>query len=307
MNLPFAPMLAVQAEPFDSAEYLFEVKWDGVRALAGHDGGGWRLWGRDLADYRSRYPELAALAALPAGTALDGEIVLLSGGVPDLDGLLARHARACPRAALARSQESPVTYVVFDAPYDRSRCLFGRPLAERRQAARERVAALADARVVFAEGVVGAGRAFFARAVAAGHEGVLAKHLASRYRPGRRCAAWKKVKPAGRLPAVVVGYEPGRAGVQGLRVAALRDGRLRYVAHVRAGLSGPARHQLAGLLAGRARPRPAVPCPGRAVWVEPGVYCWVAFLAWTRADRLRGASFRGLIDPSAERTPTQGP
>src|SRR5438067_10320685 len=151
MKLPFAPMLAVKAEPFDSPEYLFEIKWDGVRALAGRAAGGWRLWGRDLADYRPRYPELAALAALPVGTALDGEIVLLAGGVPDLDALLARHARARPRAAHARSAERPVTYVVFDAPSDGGRCLCGRPLAERRAAARERLAALADGRVVFAE------------------------------------------------------------------------------------------------------------------------------------------------------------
>src|SRR5438105_2332547 len=132
MKLPFAPMLAVKAEPFDSPEYLFEIKWDGVRALAGRDTGGWRLWGRDLADYRLRYPELAALAALPAGTALDGEIVLLSGGVPDRDALLARHALTSARAIRARSAQSPVTYVVFDAPYAGGRCLFGRPLAERR-------------------------------------------------------------------------------------------------------------------------------------------------------------------------------
>ena len=56
MKLPFAPMLAVKAEPFDSPEYLFEIKWDGVRALAGRDTGGWRLWGRDLADYRVATP-----------------------------------------------------------------------------------------------------------------------------------------------------------------------------------------------------------------------------------------------------------
>src|SRR5262245_10070094 len=296
MKLPFAPMLAVKAEPFDSPEYLFEVKWDGVRALAGRDAGGWQLWGRDLADYRLRYPELAPLAGLPAGTVLDGEIILLSGGVADLNALLARHGLAAPRTGHARGQQGPVTYVVFDAPYALGRCLFGRPLAERREVARERVRALADARVVFSEGVVGAGRAFFARVVAAGQEGVLAKHLASRYQPGRRCAAWKKFKPTGRVPAVVIGYEPGPRGVRGLHVAALCAGQLRYVACLRSGLRGPVRRRLAALLAGRVRARPAVPCPGPAVWVEPGVYCWVQGLGWTPAGRLRGARFLGLLD-----------
>src|SRR5207253_6997219 len=68
-------------------------------------------------------------------------------------------------------------------------------LAERRALARDRVARLGDARVVFPDGVVGAGRAFFERAVGQGHEGVVAKHLAGRYLPGRRSACWKKVKP----------------------------------------------------------------------------------------------------------------
>ncbi len=88
------PMLAVTArEPFDAPDYLFEVKWDGIRALCCRDAGGWRLWGRDGADYRPRHPELAVLAALPAGTMLDGEIVLCCQGVPHLSLLLALHGR----------------------------------------------------------------------------------------------------------------------------------------------------------------------------------------------------------------------
>ena len=179
-------------------------------------------------------------------------------------------------------------------PHEGPGTLAGRAAEE---PAQERVRALADARVVFAEGVVGAGRAFFARVVAAGQEGVLAKHLASRYQPGRRCAAWKKIKPAGRVPAVVIGYEPGPRGVRSLQVAARCAGQLRYAACLRSGLSGPVRRRLADLLAGQVRAQPAVPCPGRAVWVEPGVYCWVQCLGWTPAGRLRGARFTGLIDP----------
>jgi len=59
------PMLAIPAEPFDAADYVFEVKWDGVRALAAVEGNRWRLWGRELADYTPRYPELDVLRRLP--------------------------------------------------------------------------------------------------------------------------------------------------------------------------------------------------------------------------------------------------
>ena len=218
---PFLPMLAARADPFDSPEFLFEVKWDGVRALAACDAGGWRLWGRGLADYTGRYPELAGLAGLPAGTALDGEVVLMSAGMPDPDALRARHALTSARAARSLGGHSPVTYVVFDALYDLGQCLFGQPLEARRAVARQRVQELATPRVVFSDGVVGAGRALFERAVAQGQEGVMAKHRASRYLPGRRSAAWKKIKPARELPGVIVGYWSGPSGVRGVLVAVL--------------------------------------------------------------------------------------
>jgi bifunctional non-homologous end joining protein LigD len=291
-----SPMLAVAArEPFDAADYLFEVKWDGIRALCCRDENGWRLWGRDKADYRSRYPELAVLDALPQGTMLDGEIVLLSQGVPSLSRLLARHGRAPAPHGRPLVPLPPVSYVVFDALYDGGLCLLSRPLAERRELARQRVAALADTRVVFSEGVVGAGRAFFAQAVAAGQEGVMAKHLASPYRPGRRCAFWQKIKPWACIPAVIFGYVPGRQGVRRLLVAAVHHEQLQFVAELASGLRVAVQQQLAGLLAGRTCSRPAVPCRRRAVWVRPELYCQVRFLRWSAGGRLHGASFAGLL------------
>jgi bifunctional non-homologous end joining protein LigD len=219
-----SPMLAVTApEPFDAPDYLFEVKWDGIRALCCRDQSGWRLWGRDGADYLPRYPELSVLAALPSGTMLDGEIILCSQGVPSLALLLARHGRVAAPSYRHLVAQPPVTYVVFDALYDAGRCLLSRPLSQRREAARRCVAALAEARVEFSEGVIAAGRRFFAQAVAAGQEGVMAKHLASPYRPGRRCALWKKLKPWKYLPAVIIGYVPGPQGVQRLLRPSSKD------------------------------------------------------------------------------------
>jgi bifunctional non-homologous end joining protein LigD len=91
MSELYLPMLAVRGQPFDSPEYLFEVKWNGVRALAASEAGRWRLWGRDRAEYTTRYPELCGLGRLPAGTVVDGEVVQLVQGLPDFDALLSRH------------------------------------------------------------------------------------------------------------------------------------------------------------------------------------------------------------------------
>ena len=91
------PMLAVAAEPFDSAEYSFEIKYDGVRALAAVDEAGWRMWGRERADYTARYPEFEVLRGLPAGTLVDGELIACDQeGRPDLRRLLCRHGFTDP-------------------------------------------------------------------------------------------------------------------------------------------------------------------------------------------------------------------
>jgi ATP-dependent DNA ligase len=84
------PMLAVAAEPFDSPEYSFEIKYDGARALAAVDEVGWRLWGRERADYTTRNPELDVLRRLPAGTLVDGDLVAFDvEGRPDLRRIFA--------------------------------------------------------------------------------------------------------------------------------------------------------------------------------------------------------------------------
>ena len=83
------PMLAVSAAPFDAPEYSFEIKWDGIRALAAVEPTAWRLWGRERADYTARYPELGVLGCLPAGTLVDGELVAFDAVV---DRLLVSYA-----------------------------------------------------------------------------------------------------------------------------------------------------------------------------------------------------------------------
>ena len=199
MILPdLLPMLAVPASPFDSLEYVFEVKYDGVRALAAVEAEGVRLWGRERSAYTARYPELAALRRWPPGTLVDGELVALREGLPDLPSLLSRHALSDPWKIRFAPGWCPVRYVVFDLLYHAGESLLRAPLRERR----ERLAALSTevplAEVIFSAGVVGAGRAWYEAAVAQGHEGVMAKHLASSYQPGRRSGAWRKIKPGGR-------------------------------------------------------------------------------------------------------------
>ena len=190
------PMLAVPAQPFDSADYSFELKWDGIRALSAVESGGWRLWGRERADYTARYPELDVLRRLPAETLIDGELVTFDAhGRPDLARLLRRHGLTDPWRICQARRWCRVRYVVFDLLYHARRCWLREPLMRRREVLAEMCQRLEAVDVQFSAGVIGAGTALYEAAVARGHEGVMAKHLGATYRPGRRSAAWRKIKP----------------------------------------------------------------------------------------------------------------
>ncbi|HEV3448048.1 MAG TPA: hypothetical protein VG099_25640 [Gemmataceae bacterium] len=290
----YLPMLAQAAEPFDHADYEFEVKWDGVRALGAVETRGWRLWGRTGTDYTPRYPELAVLAGLPAGTVVDGELVVLRQGRADFPALLRRHQRCRPTPAV--SQGLAVSYMLFDLLVERGRLLLQEPLGQRRARLRDLLAAVTAPALVYSDGVVGCGREFFAQAVAQGHEGIVAKHLASRYLPGKRGPAWRKLKPEGVLPCVLVGYTAGGQGVRSLLLATLRHGVLSYVGQLSRGFSDQARRTLLPRLAALHRARPVVPCPQPASWLEPVAYCRVHHQGWTCHGRLRHPVFGGWLE-----------
>jgi ATP-dependent DNA ligase len=293
------PMLAVSAPPFDSDDYFFEVKWDGVRALAAVEGGRWHLWGRKLADYDGRYPELDVLRRLPSGTVVDGELVIFSKGRPDLNAILRRHQQIHPVRIRHGGLHTPAHYVLFDILYHQGRSLLREPFVQRRAILAEALAQLNVPQLVLSEGTANCGRDYFERIVAMGHEGVMAKLQNSRYLPGQRSAAWRKIKPAQILPFVIIGYTPFRDGLHSLLVANAHRGGLRYVGQITRGFSNLLRTELARRLAPIRRPRPVVACSRHADWVDPELYCRVRFLQWTSHGHLRGASFAGLIEDRA--------
>jgi bifunctional non-homologous end joining protein LigD len=296
MKPPLLPMLATPAAPFDDEEYHFEVKWDGVRALAAVEAGGWRLWGRSGSDYTLRYPELAVLQRLPAGTVVDGELVVLRDGRADFRALLRRHQRCCPAPGHMAANLLPACYVLFDLLCYRGQSVMQETLVRRQARLRDLLERVREPVLVYADGVVGCGREFFKQVVAQGHEGVMAKQRASRYRPGKRSRAWRKIKPAGVLPCVIVGYRAGREAVGRLLLASLQAGELRYVGQVSRGLGIRAWPALADRLARRRRACSVVPCPHPACWVEPELYCRVRFQGWTSHGQLRHAMFAGWIE-----------
>jgi ATP-dependent DNA ligase len=172
------------------------------------------------------------------------------------------------------------------------KALLREPLVRRRALLRELLDKVHEPLLAYSEEVVGKGRTFFAQVVAHGHEGVMAKRLTSGYLPGQRSSAWRKIKPSQVVPCVIIGYTAD--GIERLLLAAMRDGVLCYVGHVRRGLRASQAAGLARRL--RRRAQPVVPCRQRACWVEPEVYCRVQCQGWTCHGHLRHAVFRGLLE-----------
>src|SRR5262245_59318739 len=170
-------MLARIGAAFDSDEHLFEIKWDGIRSLAFCEGGSYRLRSRTRNDQTARYPELAFFARLPAGTLLDGELVVLAGGIPSFRAVMSRERASAGPALQALAAEYPVSYVVFDVLYAGGEPIMARPLSARRALLEELVREAAEPRLVLSDGIVGAGHAFFGVIQERSIEGMVAKAL----------------------------------------------------------------------------------------------------------------------------------
>jgi DNA ligase D-like protein (predicted ligase) len=290
-------MLALIGEIFDADDCLFEIKWDGVRAVSYVEDGALRMHGRRRRDLATRYPELHDLRLLPSGTVLDGELVVLQpDGRPDFRAIIGRE-NGSARRAVAAAQAQPVVYVVFDLLYHAHASLLDRPLHARRAALEQLVAAARPPRTVLSEGVVGRGRDLFAAACERGLEGIVAKRLASCYRPGERTDAWQKIKPQQAVHCLILGYEPdGEHDFKSLIVATDFDGRLQCVGKVGSGLDQAAKRALWPVLLARRTGSPLVATELSGAWVQPGLFCRVGFLERTDGGALRAPVFLGMVD-----------
>jgi DNA ligase D-like protein (predicted ligase) len=292
------PMLArLETQPFDSDEHLFEIKWDGIRALAFVENGAHRLVSRRQKDMTERYPELGFLAGLAPGTVLDGELVVLTEGRPDFHAVLRREQGRGTRTIANLAASLPASYVVFDILYSAFEPLMHRPLHARREVLRTLVEGVAHARLVRSDGVVGGGRTVFAEMRAMGLEGMLAKRLDSPYLPGARTDAWIKIKTTQELHCVIVGYTLDEGGgLKSLILASDAQGELACVGKVGSGLTEADRTDLLARLRSIPRRSPLVPTAEAGQWVEPELFCTVSFQEWTPDGNLRAPVYRGLVE-----------
>ena len=317
MTRRYLPMLAKSAEaPFSGNEWLFEVKWDGIRAVAYVDKP-LSIRTRNDREIAGQFPELGELADLAPGTVLDGEIVAMNAGRPDIQAVLPRLQSAMPSRDAV-----PVSYIVFDILEWDGRPLIDLPLEERREILRRAVRE--GPHVTISEPVTGRGEEYYRAAVAQGLEGVMAKRKDGKYEPGVRSGGWLKIKELKSCDCVIAGYTPGQGG-RGAAFGALLLGlydegpvpgeavrghpppgrtpfgdrpgapatlgkNLVYIGKVGAGFRGQDLSELMEEFSRHPAKGPVLDDGGEnrgVVWLEPVLVCEVAFQQVTRDRRLR--------------------
>jgi bifunctional non-homologous end joining protein LigD len=287
------------AEPFRKDGWLFEIKWDGYRAIAEVVGSNVRIQSRNGNNLSGRFPSIVRqLGQLGHQAVLDGEIVVLdSAGVARFEWL-----QNFP------SYGGQLVYYVFDVLHLDGRDLTGLPLRRRKELLKQIIPS-ASPQLRYCDHIDTEGKSFFEAIKRGGAEGMIAKDGASQYLPGRRSKRWLKIKHHSRQEAVIAGYKQGEGARQelgSLVLGVFRHGTLVHIGEVGTGLTDPA---LRSLLQ-RLNPLVQETCPfqkrpkivGRVHWVRPILRCDVKFQSWTVDGRLRHPVWLGLREGTQAET-----
>lgn len=286
----FPPMLATltDAPPSNESEWVYELKYDGFRAVAAIVGGQVALWSRNELDLAGRFPLIvAALSKLKLDdVVLDGEIVALDEG-------------GAPRFQLLQQGDRRELIFIFDILWYDGQDL-RRQTYQWRRLLLEQLLKRAPASVKLAEVLTTSGSVALEGARKAGWEGIIAKRRSSVYE-GRRSKEWLKIKAINQQELVVIGWNPSTHSnreMGSLHLAVRRDdGALHYAGKVGTGFSAKQRVWFRDELAKDVLPdSPAHDAPRvrAATWVKPRFVVQVAFTEWTSDHRLRHPAFLGI-------------
>lgn len=289
---PIRPMLASpDVKPFDDPDWVFEIKWDGYRAVAETGGKDLRLYSRNGLSFLEAYPDVVdELRTIRKRMVLDGEIVAINDRQrPDFQ--LLQHASQEPSTHLV--------YYVFDLLELDGKDLSHLPLLERKKKLR---AALEDGtHVRYCDHVEEAGKAFFNVAVKQDLEGIIGKRADSLYAKGVRGKNWVKIKNHRSQEAVIGGYTAPRNSRKhfgALLLGVYEKGEFVYVGHTGTGFDD---RSLSDLMA-KMKPLVRATSPFSTevdanqppVWVKPKLVCNIKFTEWTRDGHMRHPVFLGL-------------
>jgi DNA ligase D-like protein (predicted ligase)/DNA ligase D-like protein (predicted 3'-phosphoesterase) len=298
MNL-YQPMMARTAEKsFNDPDWLFEVKWDGIRAMA-YVNEDVSLRTRNDNEIIGKFPEFSELSSLASNVVLDGEIVILTDGLPDFQAVASRNQQQSPRDIRAQAAKRPATYIVFDILEANGVSLIDHPLDERLEILENN---LRQGRyVVRSQPVRENGVEYYEAVLQKNLEGIMAKRRDSPYQPGARSPDWLKIKQVKTCDCVVFGYTAGtgsRASTFGALLLGLYDGEKPvYVGRVGTGFSDEDLQEISSRLESMQVDHnwfDEEDIPRDSRWVEPGFVAEIGYQEVTEDQRLRSPRFQGF-------------
>jgi len=297
---PIEPMLAQPAEKLPaSQEYVYEVKWDGIRALVALDEGQIRIHGRNGMDFTSQFPELQVPEQAFRATSglFDAEIVCLDpDGKPHFRNVIHRMQQKTEAAIERAKAQHPAVCYVFDCLYLDGRAIVNEPLTRRREWLEDVIKKDTAYRV---SQIVEEGEPFLEAVKEMGLEGIMAKKRQSAYLPGKRSESWLKIKTRQTTECVIIGYTQGKGDRQtsfgALHLAQANNDELKYVGKVGAGFDDDSLQSVSEELKKlKLIKRPIKERPlddSRSIWVEPKLMCEVRFASLTPDGLLREPVF----------------
>ena len=276
------------------SRWLHEVKYDGYRVLVAIAGGKVKIYSRSGLDWTEKFPGIAeAAATLNVGSALiDGEVVAFKDGKPDFSTL---------QDAIANGGD--MTLFAFDLLELDGEDIAALPNVQRKERLRPLIEG-ADARLQFAEHILGSGEQLFETMCREGYEGIVSKLADAPYR-GQRSKSWLKVKCIRRQEFVIVGWTPSdkSRGFRALLLGLNGPDGFTYAGKVGTGFDTATMLDLSAKLAKLEVKKPTVEAPRAAVrgahWVEPKLVAEIAFAETTPDGVLRHSSFLGLREDKA--------
>jgi bifunctional non-homologous end joining protein LigD len=287
------PMLCTLVdEPFSQGGWLFEIKWDGYRAVSAKHGSDVGLYSRNHLNFLEKYAPVAeAVRGLEHDVILDGEIVVVDdGGSAHFEWL--QHWGA--------ESEGHLQYFIFDILWCDGHDVRSMPLIQRKALLKHVLPA--DHPVLrYSDHIEDAGLKLFKEMQHRGLEGIVAKRADSEYREGNRGADWLKIKTHRRQEVVIGGYTEPRGSRQylgSLLVGVYDKSKFIYVGHSGGGIPDSLRKELRDKLARRERktsPFTVEPKPNAPVhWVKPEIVAEMSFAEWTSDGYMRHPQFEGL-------------
>jgi DNA ligase D-like protein (predicted ligase) len=294
----FQPMLATIAEPFDSLEYTYEIKWDGYRCLAFLDSDT-RLLSRNQKDLTFIFPELQSLHRKinKPGCLLDGEIIALRDNKPSFLELQKRAQLKNVKKINQYQTKIPVVYVAFDILYYNQNPVFQTPLMERRDLLLNNC--YPENEFIITNYIENKGIAYFNAICSLKLEGVIAKKKESIYQPGKRVKTWLKFKKKLIQNFIICGYVISNASnrtVRSLVLGAYVDKQLYCFGAVSSGLNDNElsliRSELTPFQTEVSPFTAAISKQKEIVWLKPMVVCEVEYLELTDEGHLRHPVFK---------------